>query len=88
MKLHRLVIFLTIASSCLMITACGDVGGGTKSYGEVIVHMTDANPLLPEGAENVTNLFITFTGISVHKSGGGWMSLPMAEGSPHTIDLL
>ena len=71
-----------------MITACGGVGGSPKSYGEVIVHITDANPLLPEAAGNVTNLFITFTGISVLKSGGDWISLPMAEDPPYTIDLL
>ena len=88
MKLQRLLIFLIIASSFLMITACGGVGGSPISYGEVIVYMTDTNPLLPEGAGNVTNLFITFTGISVHKSGGGWISLPMAEDPPHTVDLL
>jgi hypothetical protein len=88
MKLQRLLIFLIIASSFLMITACGGVGGSPISYGEVIVHVTDANPLLPEGAGNVTNLFISFTGISVHKSGGGWISLLMAEDPPYTIDLL
>ena len=71
-----------------MITACGGVGGSPIGHGEVIVHMTDANPLLPEGAGNVTNLFITFTGISVHKSGRGWISLPLSKDPPHTIDLL
>ncbi|HYX05221.1 MAG TPA: DUF4382 domain-containing protein [Bacteroidales bacterium] len=88
MKLHRLLIFLTIASLCLIITACGGDGGGPVGYGEVKVHITDAKPLLPEGAENITNLFITFTGISVHKSGDGWISLPLAKGPSHTIDLL
>ena len=88
MKVQRLIIFLIIASSFLMITACGGVGGSPISYGEVIVHMTDTKPLLPEGERNVTNLFITFTGISVHKSGGGWISLPMVEDPPHTVDLL
>jgi len=86
MKFHRLLIFLTIASSFLMITACG--GGGSIGSGAVAMHITDAKPLLPEGAGDVTNLFITFTGISVHKSGDGWISLPLAEGPSHTIDLL
>jgi len=71
-----------------MITACDGGGGGSIGYGEVIVHMTDAKPLLPEGAENVTSLLITITGVSVHKSGGGWTSLPLEEDPPHTIDLL
>ena len=86
MKLHRLLIFLTIASSFLMITACG--GGGSIGYGEVAMHITDAKPLLPEGAGNVTNLWITFTDVLVHKSGGGWISLPLAGDSPYIIDLL
>ncbi len=88
MKLYRLLIFLTITSSFIIITACGGGGGGSIGYGEVIVHMTDAKPLLPEGAENVTNLWITIADVSVHKSGGGWISLPLEEGPPHTIDLL
>jgi len=88
MKLHRLLIFLTIASSFLMITACGGGGGGSIEYGEVAMHITDTKPLLPEGAKNVTNLWITFTGVLVHKSGGGWISLPLTGDPPHIIDLL
>ena len=87
MKLHKLLIFLTIAFLFLMIVACGG-GGGSIGYGEVIVHITDANPLLPEGAGNITNLWITFTDVLVHKSGGGWISLPLAGDSPYVIDLL
>jgi len=88
MKLHKLLIFLTIAFLFLMIVACGGGGGGSIGYGEVIVHITDANPLLPEGAGNITNLWITFTDVLVHKSGGGWISLPLAGDSPYVIDLL
>jgi len=44
--------------------------------------------LLPEGSKNVTNLWITFTGVLVHKSGGGWISLPLTGDPPHIIDLL
>ncbi len=88
MKLHRLLIFLTIVSLCLMITACRGHGGSSIGYGEVIVHMTDAKPLLPEGADQATNLTVTFTEILVHKSGGGWISLPLVGEPPHTVDLL
>ena len=52
------------------------------------MHITDAKPLLPEGSKNVTNLWITFTGVLVHKSGGGWISLPLTGDPPHIIDLL
>ena len=89
MKLHRLPIYLLIASSFLMITACGGGGGGSIGSGEVSMSITDAKPLLPEGAENVTNLWITLKGVLVHKSGGGWISLPMTGDLPSiTIDLL
>ena len=81
-------MFLTIVSSFLMITACGGGIGGSIEYGEVAMHITDAKPLLPEGSKNVTNLWITFTGVLVHKSGGGWISLPLTGDPPHIIDLL
>jgi len=86
MKFHRLLIFLTIASSFLMITACG--GGGSIGSGEVAIHITDAKPLLPAGAGQATNRWITFSDVSVHKSGGGWISLPLTGDPPHIIDLL
>ena len=46
--------------------------------------ITDAKPLLPE---NVTNLFVEFSEVWVHKSGEGWAQLPLAQ-SPCTIDML
>ena len=46
--------------------------------------ITDAKPLLPE---NVTNLFVDFSEVWVHKSGGDWQQLALAE-TPYTIDLL
>jgi len=83
MKLHRLLIYLLIASSFLMITACG--GGGSAGSGELAIDITDAKPLLPEGA---TNLWVTFTEVLAHRSGGGgWESLPMPQ-TPYTVDLL
>jgi hypothetical protein len=46
--------------------------------------VTDAKPLLPE---NVSNVFVTFSEIWVHKPGEGWIQLNLVE-SPYTIDLL
>ena len=88
MKLYRLIIFVTIAFLFLMIAACGDGKVGSIRYGEILVHMTDAKPLLPEGAESVKNLLLSITGVSVHKSGGNWISLPLGKSPLHTIDLL
>ena len=39
--------------------------------------------MLPSGTEQV---LITFDEVSVHRTGGGWISLPLAQ-DPYTIDL-
>ncbi|PNX47569.1 MAG: hypothetical protein BV456_10815, partial [Thermoplasmata archaeon M8B2D] len=84
MKLHRLLIFITIAASFLMITACGGGGGGgSAGTGELAIDITDAKPLLPDG---VTNFYVTFTEVLAHGKGG-WESLPLPQ-TPYTIDLL
>jgi hypothetical protein len=90
MKFYKLFIYLLIASSFLMITACGGGGGGgSNPSGEVTMSITDAKPLLSEGADEATNLWVTFTEVLVHKSGGGWISLPLTGDLPSdTIDLL
>jgi len=88
-NLTRFIIWPLIASSVLMIAACGGGGGGSIGSGEVSMSITDAKPLLPEGAENATNLWITFTDVLVHKSGGSWISLPLTGDLPSdTIDVL
>ena len=87
MKIHKLFICLLIAFSFLMITACGGGGGDSTGSGEVTMSIADAKPLLPEGAENITNLWVKFTDVLVHKSGGGWNSLPLTE-YPYTVDLI
>jgi hypothetical protein len=46
--------------------------------------ITDAKPMLPA---NITAFKVKFDEVLVHKSGGGWISLPLAE-SPYIIDLL
>jgi len=86
MKLIKLLIFFFLASSFMVFSGCGGGGGDSESYGEVAIDVTDAKPVLPEGA---TNLWITFSEILVHKSGGGWISLPLTGDLPTTtIDLL
>ncbi|MDH3837937.1 MAG: DUF4382 domain-containing protein [Desulfobacteraceae bacterium] len=85
MKFHKLFICLLIATSFLMLTACGDGGGGPAGSGELAIDITDAKPLLPDG---VTNFYVTITEVLVHGKGG-WESLPLPQTpSPYTIDLL
>ena len=90
MKVYKLFVYLLIAVSFLILFACGGGGGGgSNPSGEVTMSITDAKPLLPEGADQATNLKVTFTDILVHKSGGGWISLPLTGDLPTTtIDLL
>jgi len=86
MKVHKLFIYLLVAASFLMITACGGGGGDSAGSGELAIDITDAKPMLPEG---VTNFWVTFTDVLVHKPGGGWISLPLTGDLPsNTIDLL
>jgi len=87
-KFHKLFICLLIASSFLMITSCGGGGGDSTGTGEVTMSITDAKPLLPEGATEAINLWVTITDVLVHKSGGGWISVPLVKGPPYTVDLL
>lgn len=84
MKVLKLGAWIILSLSLFIVVACGGGGGGSVGFGEVSMDITDAKPLLPEGT---TNLWVTITEVLAHKSGGGWMSLPLPE-SPYTIDLL
>jgi hypothetical protein len=84
MKVHKLFIYLLIAGSFFMLSACGG-GGGSAGTGELAIDITDAKPLLPEGA---TNLWVEIAEVLVHGQGG-WESLPLPQTpSPYIIDLL
>lgn len=83
MKIFKFWGLIVSILTMLILPACGD-GGGSGGSGTVTMSITDAKPLLPEGA---TNLWVTFTEVLVHKSGGDWKSLPLVE-APYTIDLL
>jgi hypothetical protein len=79
------LLYFILLSTVTLLAACGGGGGsGSGGTGTLSMSVTDAKPMLPDG---VTNLFVTFDEVRVHKSGGGWTSLPLVE-SPYTIDLL
>ncbi len=75
-----------VVFALLILSACSSGGDGDASVGSGTIQMsiTDAKPMLPDGA---TNLFVTFEDVLVHKSGGSWFSLPLVQ-TPYTIDLL
>lgn len=75
------------AALAIIFSACGGAGGGgssSSSTGSVSMNITDAKPSLPAG--NVESVSVTFEEVSVHKSGGGWVTLATAT-QPYTVDL-
>jgi len=84
MNAFKLSTWIILSLSILIFTACGGGGGDDGDSGTATFSVTDAKPLLPE---NVTNLFVTFSEVWVHKPGGGWRELDLVK-SPYTIDLL
>ena len=84
MRALKFFTILCLVSFSFFIAACNDDGGGSSDTGTVAMSVTDARPLLPE---NVTNLFVEFSEVWVHKPGDGWKQLDLVE-SPYTIDLL
>ena len=72
--------FLFLSSLiCLLffIISCGGGGGSsTSDSGTVTMSVTDAKPALPE---HVSNLFVTFSEVWVHKPREGWIKLGLAE---------
>jgi hypothetical protein len=73
---------LAILACVVILSACG--GGGGSSSGTLSMAITDAKPAIPAG---IAQLLVTVDEVSVHRSGGGWTSLPLAQ-TPFTLDLL
>ncbi|NIS69965.1 MAG: DUF4382 domain-containing protein [Proteobacteria bacterium] len=81
-------LFLAMAIPVFLFGCGGDGGSGSSSStGTVSMDITDTKPMLPLDVEQV---IIRFDAVSVHKAGGGWLVLPLAEEAqtPYEIDLL
>jgi len=78
--------FLFAVLGCAVyLSACGAWGGGgTSTSGSLSLTITDAKPVLPS---DINQVLVTIDDVSVHQSGGGWISLSLAQ-TPFTIDLL
>lgn len=74
------VLAVVFFIGCEVSFFVGFNGGSSTLY----VRVTDAKPALPDGTEAV---YITFEDFSVHREGGGWVSLPLTE-IPYAVDLL
>jgi hypothetical protein len=55
---------------------CGGGSSSSSGSGTIVIGVTDTKPMLPAGTEEV---LITFVEVSVHRPGGGWTSLPLAQ---------
>jgi hypothetical protein len=82
MKGGRKGAILALVAVILFGAGCGS--GDGSGAGTVAVSLADAKPQLPVDAEQV---LVTFDEVSVHKAGGDWVSLPMAD-TPFSVDLL
>jgi hypothetical protein len=80
----KFFLFALMTCAVLLLFSCGGGGGEGTSSGTFSMAITDAKPVLPAG---VVHVFVTIDEVSVHQSGGDWVSLPLAQ-TPFTIDLL
>ena len=81
------VMGVTLFAVILMLVGgCGGGGGGSSDGGSGTLSMsaTDAKPVIPG---DPTELWITFEAVHAHKSGGGWVTLPLPD-TPLSINLL
>jgi hypothetical protein len=79
------VLSIVLSTALLMLlVGCGGGGGGSDGgSGTASMNVADAKPALP--LEAIKHVFVTFDEVSVHKAGGDWINLPLAQ--EHTIDL-
>ena len=85
----KLIYALCFVMSLVFLEGCGGGGGGSGSSigtGTVSLDIADAKPFI-EGAEQPDELWIVFESVSVHTSGGGWVSLDLPK-TPFEINLL
>ncbi len=82
MVLVKACCFLLCVAVPMLLLGCGE-GSDSSSSGMISINVTDAKPVLPSGTEQV---LIIFDEVFVHRTGGGWISLPLTQDP--SIDLL
>jgi hypothetical protein len=80
----NILYLVSVLAMGIIFTGCGG-GDSSNSTGTISMNVTDAKPMLPVSG-TVESVSITFDEVSVHKSGGGWVTLNTAK-QPYTIDL-
>jgi hypothetical protein len=77
-------VLFPVLTFVVFLSACGGGGGAGSSSSSFSLGITDAKPTLPPGIVQVN---VTIDEVSVHRSGGDWISLPLVQ-TPFTINLL
>lgn len=77
-------LLFAVLMCVVFLSACGGGGEGGTTAGSFSLAITDAKPALPPG---IVQVFVTIDEVSVHQSGGEWISLSLAQ-TPFTIDML
>jgi hypothetical protein len=84
----RIICALLSIMVLMLLPGCGGNGGSgsglSSGSGTVSMGITDARPLI---VDDPTELWVTIEEVRVHKSGGGWVSLPLPD-TPFEINLL
>ena len=84
---YGFLLFLFVVSGVFLVNCGGSGGGGGGGTGTLSMSITDAKPTLP--VDDIVQVVITIDEIQVHKSGGGWARLELANGeNEYELDLL
>lgn len=84
---YGFLLFLFVVSGVFLVNCGGGGGGGGGGTGTLSMSITDAKPTLP--VDDIVQVVITIDEIQVHKSGGGWARLELANGAnEYELDLL
>ena len=82
----RVLCVALFAMVLMFVGGCGGGSGGSSDGGSgtLSVNVTDTKPLI---AGEPTEVWLTFEEVRAHKSGGGWVSLPLPQ-TPFEINLM
>jgi len=84
---YGFLFFLFMAASVFLVNCGGSGGGSGGGTGTLSMSITDAKPTLP--VNDIVQVVVTIDEIQVHKSGGGWTRLELANGATeYELELL
>ncbi len=82
--MKKIFQLISVAAMAIIFTGCGGGSDNSPATGTMSMNVTDAKAMLPQ---EIKKVLIQFDEVSVHKSGGGWVSATLAQGATLEIDL-